>query len=75
LKYLVILAVLYLVYSFIKRQKTLEQATRNPSEISSPQIMVACARCGVHLPKSDALISPTAKSYCCAEHMHQGEQV
>jgi len=33
--------------------------------------MVACARCGVHLPESDAL-HEGKHHYCCAAHRDQG---
>jgi len=37
--------------------------------------MVACAHCGLHLPRSDALVLGNASRpayYCSAEHRAQG---
>lgn len=36
-----------------------------------PEKMVTCARCGVHLPESEALIV-AGRHYCCPEHGQQG---
>jgi uncharacterized protein len=30
--------------------------------------MVACAQCGLHLPKSEALPGTRGDWYCCKEH-------
>ncbi|MBS0317352.1 MAG: hypothetical protein JSR49_09530 [Proteobacteria bacterium] len=38
------------------------------------QMMVRCADCGVHLPRSDALPGPGGRLYCCAEHRQRGER-
>lgn len=35
------------------------------------QEMVACARCGVHLPRGDA-VAEGAATYCCDEHRRLG---
>jgi len=32
--------------------------------------MVACAHCGVHLPRNEA-ITIDARHYCCAEHQQR----
>jgi uncharacterized protein len=32
--------------------------------------MVACAHCGVHLPRDEA-ITIDARHYCCAEHQQR----
>jgi len=39
----------------------------------SPKVegMVACARCGVHLPASQALLGQ-GRPYCCVEHRDGG---
>ena len=34
--------------------------------------MVDCARCGLHLPASDALRDAEGRDYCCAEHRAAG---
>jgi uncharacterized protein len=47
----------------------------NPSG-AAPQQMVQCARCGLHLPVSEALSSNKATGvyYCSAEHRRLSEQ-
>lgn len=36
------------------------------------QLMVACARCGVHLPAQDAVVDARGQSYCCVAHRDAG---
>jgi uncharacterized protein len=45
---------------------------QDAASTGTPQIMVSCAVCGVHLPQSDAL--PGKKShYCSLAHRQQRE--
>lgn len=70
MKYLVLFAVLALVYAIWRSQRALPPDTPDrPSKprASAPQAMVSCARCGVHLPQSEAL-QKGGRSYCCAAH-------
>lgn len=74
MKYLVLLVVLVLAYGWWRSQRRTQmrneahaaarQATR---PLPAPQDMVACARCGVHVPRAEAL-TQDASHYCCAEH-------
>ena len=71
MKYLVILIVLVLVYAWLRGQ-------RNPGPPSPPkhhplpppQDTVACAHCGLHIPRSEAL-TLGSRSYCCVEHQRE----
>lgn len=38
----------------------------------TPEAMVDCARCGLHLPASEALRDTDGRAYCCAEHRAAG---
>ncbi|MCZ8112518.1 MAG: PP0621 family protein [Betaproteobacteria bacterium] len=38
----------------------------------SPQVMVSCAHCGVHLPQADALFDPAGRPYCGEAHRRAG---
>lgn len=71
MKYLVILVVLVLVYAWLRRQRP---GTPPPppkqAPLPAPQNMVACARCGVHLPGTEAL-TRGQRSYCCIEHQRE----
>jgi uncharacterized protein len=40
---------------------------RGGDAASGPQPMVACAHCGVHLPRTEALLLGE-RTYCCAAH-------
>jgi uncharacterized protein len=46
---------------------------RRPEERPIPENMVACARCGIHLPESEALKKGDLY-FCCREHMRLGDQ-
>lgn len=45
---------------------------RSTSRSTSPQDMVRCAHCGLHLPLSEAVASSSAH-YCSAEHRRLAE--
>jgi uncharacterized protein len=40
--------------------------------IAPPERMVDCARCGLHLPASEALLDGAGRPYCCEEHRLAG---
>lgn len=42
-----------------------------PPQSPSPQPIVACAQCGVHVPQSDSLMA-AGQHYCCEQHREQG---
>jgi len=79
MKYLVLFAVLFVVYLLWRHERRAEQAGRTappgqpgrasaPSAPALPQEMVQCPVCSVHLPRADALIDAQGRTYCCAEH-------
>ncbi len=43
-----------------------------PAAAAAPEPMLACACCGVHLPKADALLDAGGKPYCSPAHRLQG---
>ena len=49
-------------------------ARRNAARaaIAPPEPMVDCARCGLHLPASEALRDAAGRPYCCDEHRAAG---
>ncbi len=48
-------------------------ATRAPRRPApGPQPMVACARCGLHLPQADAVEGEGGRHYCSPEHRRLG---
>ena len=84
MKYLVLFAVLLVVYLLWKHQRTQERAGREGGNASagsartaappaaSPQEMVRCPVCDLHLPRADA-VEGTLGLYCSAEHHRLNE--
>lgn len=72
MKFLVVILALALGYALWRHQRRSAPppVQRRPSPPAEPQDMVACARCGVHVPRSEALALGT-RHYCCAEHQRQ----
>lgn len=72
MKYLVLLLVLGVAY-FSWRSKRIPKAAkrrRAPPTLAAPQEMLACAVCGVHVPRSEALTSQ-GRHYCSVAHQTQ----
>lgn len=62
-----------LVYFLLKGLKrSASRPEANKPDQSSPERMVVCAQCGVHLPESEA-IETSGRHYCCEEHRRMKE--
>ena len=77
MKYLLVLLVIVIAIGVWRSRRRAEQAqrpARRAPPLQPPQDMVACARCGLHLPRSEALVlqTPQPRYYCCAQHRAQG---
>ena len=83
MKYLVLLGVLLLVYLLWRHERRTEERERraaaapaaapsSPTPPALPQEMVQCPVCSVHLPRSDALVDASGRTYCCPEHRKKG---
>ena len=61
MKYLVLLGVLALAYALWRQQRRSPPPTHraSPPPPAAPQDMVACAHCGVHLPRDEAMTLDT----------------
>ncbi len=74
MKYLVLLAVLAIAYGMWRSKHRppppTPQSGRRPSS-PAVQDMVACAHCGLHLPRTDAL-PQGGQFYCSADHRARG---
>jgi uncharacterized protein len=80
MKYLVLFAVLLVVYLLWKHQRTQERAGREGGNASagsartaappaaSPQEMVRCPVCDLHLPRADAVADAQGRLFCSAAH-------
>lgn len=73
MKFLLFLAIFLLaVWLWRSGRQGVDRSDNKPAAPQSPQEMVRCAYCGVHLPRSDALTG-RAGLYCSAEHRHSAE--
>ncbi len=76
MKYLVLFAVLAVVYLLWKHQRMQERAGREggqapsgaPRAAASPQEMVRCPVCDLHLPRADAVADAQGRLFCSAAH-------
>jgi uncharacterized protein len=69
MKYLIVILVVVVVLSLLlgKRRK------RSPGprgRAGGPEGMVRCAQCGIHLPRSEALLKE-GRTYCSTAHLEQ----
>ena len=80
---LLVLAVLVFVWLLRRALGSRKPDTRQPRSqapgAATPDL-VACAHCGVHLPRSEALAEPgvdapqVGRFYCCEEHRRVGSR-
>ena len=54
------------------RRKAAAPPPQPKKRLRTPEDMVTCAHCGLHLPASDAITSPDRQQYCSTEHRHLG---
>lgn len=81
MKYVVLFAVLLVVYLLWRSQQAAERAAERaeaarrappaPTPITQ-QEMVRCPVCSLHLPKGDALPGGSGRLYCSPEHRSSG---
>ena len=73
MKYLLVLAVVAIAVGIWRSQRTSATTPPHarPRPLAPPHDMVACAHCGVHVPRSEALVQGR-NAYCCAEHQSAG---
>lgn len=69
MKYLVLLAVLVVAIGIWRSRRPSDTASTGNARrpLALPEDMVACAHCGVHVPKADALVL-AGQTFCSAEH-------
>ena len=72
MKYLLVLAVVLVAVWLWRNNRRTQRQDRPPAPppppLGSPQDMVRCPVCSVHLPRTDALAGPDGRLYCCQEH-------
>jgi uncharacterized protein len=79
----VLVAALVVFWIFLSRKK--QQASRKPGpDPASPsagrqgpgdgEVMIACTRCGIYLPYSEAVIGATGAPFCSEDHRLEHER-
>lgn len=77
MKYLILLVVVLVVLWLLRsgrRNDAPPSRKRKDGPGTSPQDMVQCPVCLVHLPRSDALPGPDGQLYCCAAHRLRAQE-
>ena len=67
LKYLLICILALIVWWAWRAPRRQERAVP-PRNVERDENMVACARCGVYLPASEALPGPRGTYFCSSQH-------
>ncbi|PUE29921.1 PP0621 family protein [Limnohabitans sp. Jir72] len=67
MKFLFLLLVALVVIWAIKRSRVNPPAGSDKAQTASPTEMVACAQCGIHLPRAEG-VSGQNGLYCSTEH-------
>jgi uncharacterized protein len=68
MKYLLLIVVIVIVLAvMVGRRRSRPRAGRSPG---APEGMVRCAHCGIHLPRSEALLQ-AGRTYCSVAHLEQ----
>lgn len=69
MKYLLVILVVVVVLALVfGRQRRERSARRSPR--GEAEGMVRCAQCGIHLPRSEALLR-SGRTYCSTAHLEQ----
>jgi uncharacterized protein len=76
MKYLIWFLICLAVVTWIKRKKAAffnmnHQGPRTSSGEPTIETMQQCARCGMHIPASEAITDGSGTVFCCQEHRVQ----
>ena len=80
MKYLLVLAVVFIAIWFWRKGRQEELRSRPPPQqparpaVGAPAEMVRCAHCGLHLPATDAVRGNAGRIYCSAAHRKAAEE-
>jgi uncharacterized protein len=69
-KYLFLLVIVLLVGWWIAKRYRQGVDARDAAAPRGDEDMVRCAQCGIHLPRSEGLVT-RGRYYCSAEHQRQ----
>lgn len=71
IKILLLVVLAWLVYALLKKYRSsVERDEQDKPSAPMQEDMVRCTQCGVHLPKSEAILS-RGEFFCCDEHRHE----
>lgn len=65
--FLLLALAIYLLWRSFQQRADRAEPPREPGTERVPQAMVACATCGLHLPRQEALLLGD-RYFCCEEH-------
>lgn len=74
IKILLLAIGVWLVFALLKKYRN--SVDRDEQDAPSPPLqedMVRCGQCGVHLPKSEAILS-RGEFFCCDEHRRERQR-
>ncbi len=75
MKYLVLFAVLAVVYVLWKHQRMARPGAGGreaaPPPSGQPHAMVRCAACSLHLPRAEAVTDAQGRHFCSPEHREE----
>lgn len=74
MKYLIVVAVIFLAYHFWRKGRDADKARAGPPRRApaQPEDMVSCPVCALHLPRAEAVAGDKGH-YCSADHRRQAE--
>ncbi len=77
LKVLLLVLVVMVLAGLLKTRRRPDKPARparrgGPAPQPMPLPMLACARCGVHLPQVEALVDRDGRGFCCEAHRVAG---
>lgn len=61
----------YLAWRWMRLQGRADAGAARPPAAPAAEAMVRCAHCGVHLPRSEAIVV-AGQTFCCEEHRQLG---
>lgn len=70
MKYLLVLIVVVIVLALLLGKRRGGAAPRGRQRDDGPEGMVRCVQCGIHLPRSEALLA-SGRTYCGTAHLEQ----
>lgn len=70
IRLIIIAALIYLAWRVIKRLLAQARPAESDNNAGTPQIMVKCAQCGVHVPTPEAF-SHNGQHFCSQDHQRQ----